>query len=164
MRRSIVGVMGSGEGATQDDCRVASELGKLIAKEGWVLLTGGRSAGVMEAASSGASAAGGLTVGILPGSDATGIAASVHVAIVTGLGEARNNVNILTSDVIIACGMNAGTASEVALAIKGRRPLILLGQDHSTVSFFRRLDEGIRLAADAPEAIAIARDILSASS
>lgn len=163
MRRLIVGVMGPGVGATEGDCLVASELGKLIAEEGWVLLTGGRSAGIMEAASSGASAAGGLTVGILPGSDSTGVAEGVHIAILTGLGEARNNVNVLTSDVIVVCGMSSGTASEVALAIKSRRPLILLGQDQATVSFFKQLDESIRLAADAPEAISIARDVLNAS-
>ena len=161
MKRSIVGVMGPGAGATEDDCRIASELGELIAREGWVLLTGGRPAGVMAAASAGASAAGGLTVGILPGTDSTGVAEGVQIAIRTGLGQARNNVNILTSDVVVACGMGAGTASEVALAIKYRRPLILVGQDPATVSFFQRLGDGVRPAADASEAILIVREVLS---
>ena len=62
-RKIIVGVIGPGEGANVEATATAFELGKLIAGEGWVLLTGGRRAGVMEAASRGARAGGGLTVG-----------------------------------------------------------------------------------------------------
>ncbi len=39
----------------------------------------------------------------------------------------RNHVNILTSDVVVALPGSAGTASEIELAIRYRRPLILLG-------------------------------------
>lgn len=161
MRHTIIGVMGPGEGATGEDCNVAATLGELIAKEGWVLLTGGRSVGVMEAATSAASAAGGLTIGVLPGSDYTNASTSLRIAVLTGMGEARNNINVLTSDIVIACGMNSGTASEAALTIKARRPLILLNQDHITVSFFRRLNENVRVAANVQEAIRIARELLS---
>src|SRR4029453_17223360 len=59
----IVGVMGPGGGATDRDCAFAYELGCAIAREGWVLLTGGRAAGVMNAATRGAKEAGGLTIG-----------------------------------------------------------------------------------------------------
>ena len=54
MRKIIIGVMGSGEKAKAIDVQNAYELGKLIAQEGWVLLTGGRNVGVMEAANQGA--------------------------------------------------------------------------------------------------------------
>ena len=67
MGKTIVGVMGPGEGASGEDVRAAFELGELIAREGWVLVTGGRRAGVMDAASRGASAAGGLVPGPAPG-------------------------------------------------------------------------------------------------
>ena len=63
MRKVIIGVMGPGDRATAVDLENAYQLGKLIAKEGWALLTGGRKAGVMDAASKGAKAAGGLTIG-----------------------------------------------------------------------------------------------------
>ena len=97
--------MGPGAGARDADLAAAYELGRLIAQAGWALVTGGRAAGVMEAASRGAHEAGGLTVGILPGDDASGASPFVHVPIVTGLGQARNNVNVLTACALVACGM-----------------------------------------------------------
>ena len=67
MRKIIIGVMGRGENATANDLQNAYILGQLIAKQGWVLLTGGRNVGVMDAVSKGAKSADGLTIGILPG-------------------------------------------------------------------------------------------------
>lgn len=67
MAKTVIGVMGPGDNATKEECDSAFELGKLIANKGWILLTGGRNVGVMEAASRGAKEAGGLTIGILPG-------------------------------------------------------------------------------------------------
>lgn len=66
MSYQIVGVMGPDENATVIDCDRAYALGAGIAAAGWVLLTGGRAVGVMEAARRGAKAGGGLTVKILP--------------------------------------------------------------------------------------------------
>ena len=59
------------------------------------MLTGGRAAGVMEAACRGAQAAGGLTVGVLPSADGADMSDAVDIPIVTGLGDARNAVNVL---------------------------------------------------------------------
>ena len=117
MPRIIVGIMGPGETATGDDCDVAARLGEAAAERGWVVLTGGRPPGVMEAALRGARRRNGLTIGILPGSTAEGASPAADIRIVTGLGEARNVINVLSSDVVCVCGMSAGTASEVALAI-----------------------------------------------
>lgn len=65
MRKFIVGVMGGGEAASPETYSMAYRLGELIAKEGWVLLNGGRPTGVMEASAKGARENSGLTVGIL---------------------------------------------------------------------------------------------------
>jgi hypothetical protein len=163
MARIIVGVMGPGA-ASAEDCACAEELGALIAREGWALLTGGRDAGVMAAASRGARRAGGLTLGILPGDDALGLSPDIDVAIVTGLGQARNNVNVLTSRVVIACGMGPGTAAEVALALKAGRPVVLLRAPEAAWTFFRELGgERVRRAAGAPQAVALAREWLSSA-
>ncbi|WP_242044677.1 SLOG cluster 4 domain-containing protein [Anabaena azotica] len=110
MNKIVIGVMGAGEGATANDGENAYKLGELIAQAGWVLLTGGRNVGVMDAASQGAKSANGLTVGILPGTQAEGISVAVDIAIFTDMGNARNNINVLSSHVVIACGMGAGTA------------------------------------------------------
>jgi uncharacterized protein (TIGR00725 family) len=139
-RRPVVGVMGAGEGASDADVANALRLGELIAREGWVVLSGGRNAGVMRAVNQGAKrVAGSLTVGILPTAGA-GVAPEVDVAVFTDLHNARNNVNVLSSDVVVACGVGGpGTASEVALALKAGKPVVLLGADDLAAAFFRRL-------------------------
>ena len=161
MRKTIVGVMGPGAGAGGEDVRAARELGALIAREGWVLLTGGRASGVMEAASRGAREAGGLTVGILPADDAEDASEFVDLAVVTGMGQARNQINVLTSRVVFACGAGAGTASEIALALKARRPVILLCATAEARAFFARLGgEAVHSAGSPREAVEIARTLL----
>jgi uncharacterized protein (TIGR00725 family) len=87
MRKIIIGVMGPGANATETDLQNAYKLGKLIAQSGWVLLTGGRNAGVMDAASKGAKAANGLTIGILPTNDTSAVSNAVDIAIVTDMGK-----------------------------------------------------------------------------
>ncbi|MEL7038353.1 MAG: TIGR00725 family protein [Cyanobacteria bacterium J06592_8] len=139
MKKTIIGVMGPGQAATPLDLENAYKLGQLIAEQGWVLLTGGRNVGVMDAASRGAKSAQGLTLGILPGATTSGLSEAVDIAILTNLGNARNAINVLSSDVIIACGMGAGTASEIAIAIKENKPVILLNQNSESQAFFKTL-------------------------
>ena len=150
-RKIIIGVMGVGENARAIEIENAYQLGKLIAEHGWVLLTGGRKAGVMEAASKGAKAANGLTVGILPDRDPQNVNDAVDIAIVTDLGNARNNINVLSSDIVIACGMGLGTASEVALALKNGKKVILLAQNSETKAFFRSLSPDKLFIANNPQ-------------
>jgi uncharacterized protein (TIGR00725 family) len=127
-------------------------LGELIARQGWVLLTGGRASGVMDAASQGAkSVHGSLTVGVLPDTKAK-VSRYVDVAIVTDMGNARNNVNVMSSDVIVACGLGgSGTVSEVALALKAKKTVILLDADQSEVGLFRNLAPELVFSATSPE-------------
>lgn len=153
MKKIIVGVMGPGTGASEIDRKHAYTLGKLIAQEGWVLLTGGRNVGVMDAASRGAKAANGLIVGILPDESDRGLSDAVDIAIITGMGSARNNINVLSSDVVIACGMGVGTASEVALALKANKPVILLTDHQESQRFFKSLSDNTIFLADSPEAV-----------
>lgn len=162
MAKTIIGVMGQGEDARAEDVRAAFELGAMIAQEGWVLLTGGRAAGVMDAASRGAQSAGGLTVGVLPGATTEGASDALDIAVVTGLGEARNNVNVLSSHVVISCGAaGAGTASEIALAIKAKKFVILLGASDEARAFFASLGGGRVFFAGTPrEAVEIAKRLI----
>ncbi|MEM9979333.1 MAG: cytochrome [Cyanobacteria bacterium P01_D01_bin.2] len=117
--RPIVGIMGPGT-ATGAEQQLAHDLGKAIAQQDWVLLTGGRPAGVMAAASRGAASVGGIVLGILPDAHDTQVAAGVTVPIVTGLGSARNAINVLSSHAIVACGLGLGTVSEIAWRSKPR--------------------------------------------
>ncbi len=81
-RRPVIGIMGAGEAASPADVARAEELGRLVARRGWVVLTGGRDAGVMAAACRGAKeVSGSLTVGILTGTSSP-VAQHVVVAII----------------------------------------------------------------------------------
>lgn len=68
----------------------------------------------------------GLTIGILPDNNKKRMSQFVDIPIITGLGNARNNINILSSNIIIAIGSGPGTLSEIALAIKEDKPVIIL--------------------------------------
>lgn len=153
--------MGPGKTATAQDLAIAFELGKRIAERGWVLLTGGRNEGVMDAASRGAKQADGLTIGILPTADTHNLSVAVDIPILTGMGSARNNINVLSSDVIFACGMGSGTASEIALALKANKSIILLNADDISRTFFQNLSSmQIFLAASPEEAMEFANLII----
>jgi len=119
-----IGVMGPGD-ASPEIAALAEEVGRLIAEAGAVLVCGGL-CGAMEAASRGAHNAGGLVIGILPGSSARDANPFVDIPIVTDMGHARNAVNVLTSDAIIAVGGAYGTLSEIALALKCGKPVVAL--------------------------------------
>ena len=117
-----VAVVGSGS-AERDQLILAEEVGRLLATRGAIVLCGGLG-GVMEAACRGAKSVGGMTVGLLPGSDRREANAWVDVAIPTGLGEARNALVIRAADVVIAIGGEFGTLSEIALALKTGKPVV----------------------------------------
>jgi uncharacterized protein (TIGR00725 family) len=87
----------------------------------------------MAASARGARAGGGITVGILPEPHANNAAPELDIPIVTGLGDARNLINVLSSTVVVALTGGAGTASEVALALKNGKRVILFGFPDSPV-------------------------------
>ncbi len=160
-RRPVAGVMGAAD-AAPERLADAERLGELLARQGWIVLTGGRPFGVMEAASRGAKRVNGsLTIGILPTADEEP-SAFVDIAIRTDLGHGRNNVNVLTSDMIFACGVEGpGTASEVALAIKNGRPVVLVAPSEAARQFFMELDPPyLRIVPSGEAAAAVAQTFL----
>jgi len=133
----------------------ARRFGRLAAEAGWVVLTGGRPAGVMEAACAGAKAVpGSLTIGILPTGPDGPVCGHVDIAVFTGVGEARDAINVLSSDVVVACGVEGpGTAAEVALALRLGRPTVLLAAAPTASAFFRTIaGRGMLHEAQSPEA------------
>ena len=126
MRKPVVGVMG-GSKANEAVAAMARQLGSLIAQRGWILLNGGRNCGVMAASAAGAKESGGTVIGILPDTTRTRASPDLDVAILTGLGDGRNLINVMSSDVVIACPGALGTLSEVVLALKHDKRVILLG-------------------------------------
>jgi hypothetical protein len=151
-RTPIIGVMGGGN-ADFDTLAKAEKLGGLIAEKGWILLNGGRCVGIMEATAKGAFEKGGITVGILPDSGTEGASQYIRIPIVTGMGHARNTINILSSDVVVACPGGAGTLSEIALSVKCGKPLILFGFDSSSDLAVLMTNQGMVVAKSPEEVI-----------
>lgn len=161
MRQPIIGVMGPGDSATETEMKNAYNLGKLIAQEGWILLTGGRNVGVMDAANQGAKEAGGLTIGILPSNHTKNVSDAVDIVILTDIGNARNNINVLSSDVIIACGIGLGTISEIALGLKNNKPVILLSNHQESQKLFKDLAPNLTfIVVDTKTTIKLIKEIL----
>jgi uncharacterized protein (TIGR00725 family) len=101
-------------------------VGRLLAERGAMVVCGGLG-GTMEAACRGARAAGGTTLGLLPGLDRSDANEFVTVAVPTGLGEARNALVVRAADAVIALGGGYGTLSEIALALKAGKRVVGLG-------------------------------------
>ena len=118
-------MIGAGQ-ASDDEAAAGEEIGRLLAEAGAVLVCGGLG-GVMDAAARGCQAAGGTSVGILPGDDRDHGSPHLTVRIATGLGEARNAVVARAADAVIAVGGEFGTLSEIALALKMGKPVVGLG-------------------------------------
>jgi hypothetical protein len=120
-----ISVIGAGQ-ASEDEVAAGEEIGRRLAEAGAVLVCGGLG-GVMDAAARGCEAAGGTSVGILPGEDRTHASGHLTVRIATGLGEARNAIVARAADAVIAVGGEFGTLSEIALALKMGKPVVGLG-------------------------------------
>jgi len=133
----VVGVLGSGDVEHADK---ADAIGRWLATQRVHLLTGaGR--GVMEAVSRAFCAVpdrAGLVVGIVPCGEDPALPRPgypnpfVELAILTHLPLngasgteplSRNHINVLSSNVLIALPGGSGTASEVTLALRYRRPI-----------------------------------------
>jgi uncharacterized protein (TIGR00725 family) len=157
-RRSIIGIMGSGKATPHE--HLAYTLGRRVAEAGYTLLTGG-GAGVMEAASRGAAEAGGLVIGVLPHDRPAGNYPNpyVHIPIFTGMGDARNAINVNSSDVVICLPGGAGTLSEVALALKCGKHVVVVSWPELVLPPECPSDL-VHRAADAEEAMAIVRELL----
>ena len=154
--------MGPGENASPEENEIAFELGKAVAERGWIVLTGGRSFGVMDAAMRGAHEGNGLTIGVLPNDNSANASDHADIKIMTGLGSARNMINVLSSHIIVVIGMAAGTASEVSLALKANKKVILLQQDEITIRFFKNIGTyKVLIANTVEETVNMIKDYLS---
>ena len=120
-----IAVVGPGEATPEQDA-AAERVGRGLAERGAIVVCGGLG-GVMAAACRGATAAGGVTIGMLPGLDRAAANEWVAIAIPTGLGELRNGLIVRSADAVIAVGGAYGTLSEVALALKTGIPVVGLG-------------------------------------
>lgn len=120
-QRKRVGLIG-GNYPDAVSLKNAERMGELIARNGYILVSGGMK-GVMEAASKGAKSAGGLVIGILPGKSRDEGNPYVDIAIPTGLGYMRNAMVVLNADIVVAVDGSYGTLSEIAYTQIYNRPV-----------------------------------------
>ena len=158
-RQIIIGIMGGGL-ASEADRTTAYRMGALIAAEGWILLNGGRNAGIMDASARGAKSAGGTTIGILPDDNPGQASEFVDIPILTGMGSGRNIINVLSSHVVITCPGGPGTVSEIALALKYGRPVITLGVETGPLFESYRSKGNLKNAASPENALEMIRKII----
>lgn len=141
---AIIAVIGAGQ-CESSIYQLALEVGEEVAKRGAILVCGGLG-GVMEAAAKGASMAGGLTVGILPGPSINSANPYIKVPVATDMGQARNVIIAHTADGLVAVAGGAGTLSEIGHALKLGKPVVGL----KTIPNLR----GVQYVDSAQEAIA----------
>ncbi len=160
MRPLYVSVIG-GSSCSPAEYEQAREVGRLIAKEGAVLVCGGLG-GVMEAAARGAKEAGGTTLGILPGHDRAAANPYLDYVVTTGLGHARNLAVVSTGDAVIAVSGAYGTLSEIGLAGVLGKPVIILGGWYlQNASLGEALVKDVRYATSPREAIDLLPEVLA---
>lgn len=122
MRVSVIG----GGVVTDEEYETAREVGRLLGDRGHDVVCGGLT-GVMEAACRGATAAGGHTIGILPGERRDAANDYVQTTIATGLGNARNVLVVMNGDAVIAIDGGPGTLSELGHALDFGKPVAGIG-------------------------------------
>ncbi len=118
-----VTVIGDSE-TGKDACQLAEEIGASLALSGYAVITGG-GGGIMEAVSKGAAEAGGLTIGILPGTSKYQANCYCKLVIPTGMGHARNALTALAGDAVVAIGGGAGTLSEICFGWIYQKPIFV---------------------------------------
>ncbi len=153
-----IGVIGSRKTRNAAALKAAYEVGRLVAKRGAILISGGLD-GVMEEACRGAKKEGGLTVGVLPGKSAVTANPYVDVKVVTGMEWARNQLVALSSDGLIMIQGDCGTLSEACQAWAYGKPIVAIKTTGGYAAKFagKRMDEKredvIVSAKDAKEAV-----------
>ncbi len=146
--KTLIAVVG-GSNPSEETERLAEATGRCIAESGAALICGGLG-GVMEAAGRGAKAAGGLTIGILPGTDPAAANPHMDIPICTGMGHARNAIVAAAAPSLIALEGSHGTLSEICLGLALGRRVIALGRKESPAGVIAAGDpeEAVRLATD----------------
>ena len=125
VRGPVVAVIGQGSPEGGPVMEAARAVGGLLAERGAAVVTGGLG-GVMNAASEGARRSGGRVIAIIPGTDRAEATDHADVVVCSGVGEARNLAVVASADAVIAVGGAWGTLSEIALASRLGRPVVLL--------------------------------------
>ena len=109
--------------ASPDGLDFAFKVGKLLGEKGVIVYTGG-AGGIMEAASRGVQAGGGIAVGVLKENDLSSANEYINIPIMTGMGDLRNGIIIRSVQGAIAVEGAYGTLSEIAYTLSDKKPVL----------------------------------------
>ena len=156
VKEIIIAVIGTRKPSPEEG-QLAQEVGRELAKNGIALICGGLG-GVMAEACRGACAEGGLTIGVIPGDDRKSANPHVRIAIVTGIGYARNVIIIRSAQAVIAVGGGYGTLTEIGYALDAGIPVI--GLKTWKISRNNQVDKSIIRADNAKQAVSKALKLI----
>ena len=139
--------------STPEEDRLGEAVGRLCAELGAIGLCGGLG-GIMASAAKGATEAGGVCIGLLPGVDADEGNEYLSYSIPTGLGEMRNGLLARASAGLIAIGGGYGTLSEIGFARRLDKPVVCLDSWGVSLPGQSEPDPGIHWSTDPEEAMA----------
>lgn len=155
--KKIIGIMGPNN-ATKANLKDAYEIGKYMANNGFTVLTGGLNIGVQNEGLKGAKDSNGLTIGIMPFNEPEKFSKYVDIPIITNMRSGRNYINALSSNLVIACGVDKGTISEISLSLvnTAKKQVIIVGAIQEANELFKVIDsENVYVAKDYKECIEI---------
>ena len=157
----IIGIMGPNN-ATKENLKDAYEIGKYVANKGYTVLTGGLNIGIQNEGLKGAKSSSGLTIGIMPFNEPEKFSEYVDIPIITNMRSGRNYINVLSSNLVIACGIDVGTVSEISLSLvkTNNKKVILVGALNEANELFIKLrKDNVFVAKDYNECINILNTI-----
>ena len=155
--KKVIGIMGPNN-ATEENLKDAFEIGKYVADKGYAVLTGGLNVGIQNEGLKGAKASNGLTIGIIPFNEPDKFSEYVDIPIITNMRSGRNYINVLSSSLVIACGIDKGTISEISLSLvnTAKKQVIIVGAIEEANKLFKVIDsENVYIAKDYKECINI---------
>lgn len=120
-----ISVIGGGK-VDEEYCRIAHEVGILLASRNTAVICGGLT-GVMTCVARGVKEAGGISIGILPGYRADQGNEFLTVRIPSGIGLARDFLVVRAGDAVIAIDGSTGTKTEAYFALSEGKSVISIG-------------------------------------
>lgn len=151
--KTIIWIMWPWEKATDKDLKNAYEIWKYSALKWYITLTWWRNKWVMNEWLKGAKVNWWLTLWILPSDDRSQFSNYLDIPVITTMKSWRNFINVLTSDIVVVCWIDAGTSSEISLAIKPWKKIILVWLYKEANTFYTKL---------APTQVFVVKDYIEA--
>ena len=98
-----------------------------------------------------------LTIGITPFNEPEKFSKYVDIPIITNMRSGRNYINVLSSNLVIACGVDKGTVSEISLSlVNTAKKVIIVGAIQEANKLFKVIySENVYIAEDYKECLEI---------